>query len=63
MSYVLIFLLIVFFVYEGYSMFMDIRKKRQDKKNKEFENSNTTSNDALEVEQNSQENSEKGEKE
>lgn len=63
MAYVLIFLLVVFCVYEGYSMFRDIRKKRQDKKNKEFEISNTTSNAAGKVEQNSQENSEKGEKE
>lgn len=63
MAYVLIILLVVFCAYEGYSMFIDIRKRRQDKKNKEFENSEQSLNDHVEVVENSQEDLEKGEKE
>ena len=63
MAYVLIILLIVFCAYEGYSMFRDIRKRRQDKKNKEFENSEQFLNDHIEVVENSQEDLQKGEKE
>ena len=44
-------------------MFRDIRKRRQDKKNKEFENSEQFLNDHIEVVENSQEDLEKGEKE
>lgn len=44
-------------------MFRDIRKRRQDKKNKEFEISEQSLNDHVEVVENSQEDLEKGEKE
>ncbi len=63
MAYVLIILLVVFCAYEGYSMFRDILKRRQDKKNKEFEISEQSLNDHVEVVENSQEDLEKGEKE
>lgn len=56
MLYVLLILLIVFCIWEGYGLFMAIRKKRAEKKSLKSQDSSTSN-----VEENSQEILEKGE--
>lgn len=62
MIYVFIVLLVVFCVYESYSLIMSVRKKRYDKKESSLKSTEIEEIGEYSVEENSQENLKKGEK-